>query len=402
MKKYFSGIIVFLLVLFLGLLSFSYKLFIKLDVSNVIPKKDVEYTIVSVGEYSRPKFNKDDINKFIDKYIDENACMTFEYNVARIGDDKISMYLNCGTPESIIYNYKTKELLTVKDLIMNEEEYQNKVKSLLKLKYPTFVVDEVDLFNGTYNIKENEWVYYSNTKNYGSISIKINNNEIKDYINYNPKLDETYENEVYTLDPNKKTIAFSFDDGPSTYDLDIIDALVNSHAKATFFMVGNRMKSFKSSINKMIETDMETGNHTYDHKYMGKMSKANVLKEVNMANNIFNEITGRNLQIFRPPYGEVKASYLVDANLPSIIWSVDTLDWKCRDTTKVYNSIMTSKDGDIVLMHSLYPTTRDAVKKALPELYKKGIQVTTVSELAKIKGRTLEAGKSYWLIKKAN
>ena len=56
-------------------------------------------------------------------------------------------------------------------------------------------------------------------------------------------------------------------------------------------------------------------------------------------------------------------------------------------------------DGSIVLMHSLYASTLEAVKKALPALYKEGYQVVSVGELAKLKGVSLDPGKTILNIK---
>ena len=365
-------------------------------VETQIKEDTLEITEVSVAEYTKPEFNKEEMNEFIDKYIDENECMTFDYDVTRIDDNKVSIYMNCGTPEYIIYNYKSKTLLSLKDLLTSEESFIEVITKLMNLKYPTFVTAEIDVFDGIYDIKDNEMIAYFTTKNYGVVSIKINNNEIKDVINYVPKFDTEYENEKYELDLNKKTIAFSFDDGPSDYDHSIVESLVNSHSTATFFMVGNRINSYKNAVNEIVEGGMEVGNHSYDHKYLGGMSKSNVLDEINKTNKIFNNLTGKNMTLFRAPYGVVKSTYLAETGFPSIVWSIDTLDWQSRNKDKVYAKIMASKDGDIILMHSLYKSTADAVAMAIPELYKKGYQIVSVSELYALKGRTLEAGKSYW------
>lgn len=395
MKKYKKPIFItisFIIILVIGFVIFS----ALRKVESIIVDPPLEITEVTVAKYTKPEFNKEEMNEFIDNYIDENECMTFEYNVARIEDDKVSIYMNCGTPKYIIYNYKSKLLLSFNDLLKDENEFIEIVKRLLNLKYPTFVTEEVNVIDGIFNIKDNEIIGYFNTTNYGDISIKINNNEIKDVINYKPLFDEIYENEKYELDPNKKTIAFSFDDGPSDYDFSIVDSLVNSHSSATFFLVGNRINNYKKSVNREVEAGMEIGNHSYDHKYMGNMSKTDIINQINKTNKIFNDLTSKNMTLFRPPYGAVKASYLTETGLPSIIWSVDTLDWQSRNKDKVYAKIMASKDGDIVLMHSLYKSTADAVAKAIPELYKNGFQIVSVSELFKLKGKNLEAGKNYW------
>ena len=66
-------------------------------------------------------------------------------------------------------------------------------------------------------------------------------------------------------------------------------------------------------------------------------------------------------------------------------WTIDTEDWKSRDAKKVYNAAMKAKDGDIVLMHDIYQSTAEAVKKIIPKLLKKGYQFVTVSELIRYK-----------------
>ena len=54
------------------------------------------------------------------------------------------------------------------------------------------------------------------------------------------------------------------------------------------------------------------------------------------------------------------------------------------------------KDGDIILMHEIYPTTADAVKKMVPELIKQGYQLVTCEELIQAKtGEAPSSGTQY-------
>jgi peptidoglycan/xylan/chitin deacetylase (PgdA/CDA1 family) len=81
---------------------------------------------------------------------------------------------------------------------------------------------------------------------------------------------------------------------------------------------------------------------------------------------------------------------------PFILWSIDTEDWKSRNATSVYKKVIGHvSDGDIILMHDLYGSTADAVKKIVPKLIKQGYQLVTVSELAQYRNVTLENGESY-------
>jgi peptidoglycan/xylan/chitin deacetylase (PgdA/CDA1 family) len=77
-------------------------------------------------------------------------------------------------------------------------------------------------------------------------------------------------------------------------------------------------------------------------------------------------------------------------------WSVDTLDWKTRNTNSVYNAVVgEAADHAIVLNHDLYRTTADAMERIIPELISKGYQFVTVTELLYYSDVAFEAGKVY-------
>ncbi len=366
-------------------------------------KKEIklEYKEVNVNDtLKKPLFNVNTLDNFTDTYIEINACDHLEYDVYELGMYRVNVFLNCGNPENIIYDYKEHKTLKNENLFDDYSSFLEKSKELLKLKYPSFVVDNIDFNNAKYDIKSQELIGFYTSQEYGNATYHINYNEIKDLFNFDVTYENEYTNEVYTLDPTKPTIAFSFDDGPSNYDLDLIRLLEESHSTATFFIVGNRISSFENVVSKLANSKMEIGNHTYDHKSLAGLSNEKILEQINKTNHLYNDKTGKTLKLLRPSYGAVNKRVLVQVGMPVILWNVDTLDWKTRDATKVYDEIMkSSNDGSIVLMHSLYQSTVDAVEKSLKELYKKGFQVVSVSELANLKGKTLEMGSSYTNIK---
>src|SRR5699024_4840474 len=82
-----------------------------------------------------------------------------------------------------------------------------------------------------------------------------------------------------------------------------------------------------------------------------------------------------------------------------ITWTVDTQDWLSQDAQKVIDSIQSleSLDGEIVLLHSTYETTVEAMKTVVPWLIEEGYQLVTVSELmAYYYGELLQPGTSYF------
>ena len=103
--------------------------------------------------------------------------------------------------------------------------------------------------------------------------------------------------------------------------------------------------------------------------------------------------------MYRPCGGEYNDDVIAsmkELGMPIILWNLDTLDWKYRDADSVRDHILEqAKDGSIVLEHDLYETTVDGVLQAIDILQEQGYAFVTVSELAEIKGVTLEAGKVY-------
>ncbi len=361
---------------------------------------DVEPIITDEGNFNKPIFSDENLNTFVDEYIEKNACINLDYSIFELDKKIVNVFLNCEHPDNMIYNHTDKKRIYFEDITKNYDEFIRNFKRLLDLKYPSFVSDDISFEKAKYDIKSNEIVGYYESKEYGLISCKINNNEIKDIMTYEMQYDDAYENEKFALDPNKKTVAFTFDDGPGNYDVDLIDILTKSHATATFYVVGNRLQSYPNSIKKMLDNEMEIGNHTYDHKSLTSLSDEEVKEEITKTNDIFYEMTGERLTSLRPSYGNINKKISLQVRMPVILWNIDTLDWKTRNPEKISAEILDNvSDGGIILMHSIYSSTLEAVKKVLPELYKRGFQVTSVEKLAKLKKYNLTSGKTILNIK---
>lgn len=203
------------------------------------------------------------------------------------------------------------------------------------------------------------------------------------------------------LDPSKPMIALTFDDGPSTAATDrILRCLEANGGKATFFMVGNRVTGSANiaSVQKMVQLGCEVGNHTFEHKTLTKIGSSEVKSQLLKANQTISAAGGVSPVVMRPPGGASNGTVLSAAgslNMSSILWSIDTLDWKTRNTQKTIDAVLSgAKDGDIVLMHDLYTTTAEAAEVIIPTLTARGFQLVTVSELAAYRGGKTP-GQSY-------
>lgn len=353
----------------------------------------IPYSKAEIIDYDN---NESNINKIVEKdHKDQKLVMKKNYN-------NITYYY--FENESVFVNKKDNKITDVYSIIKNDciEEFDSKIMELLNLKYPKFIVDKINSeTQKTYYLKENELIIYYDvdiTEYDEEIFLKVNYNEINNYLKIKVRLDSVYKNESgYDYDKSKKSVALTFDDGPNgEKTMDLLKILEENKAHATFFMVGNRMNSFKSTVASVYNSGNEVGSHTYAHKNLKKMTLEEAIESENATDETFKEITGGEINLIRPPYGSVNDEVKNGLDKVFVNWSVDTEDWKNKDPEIIKEIILNNiKDGDIILFHDLYQTSVDAVRDILPILYQEGYQVMSVSELAKIKNRELEKNSLY-------
>lgn len=395
-KKYIfyliTGIILFLILFFSIKISSNI-----LNANKIMSEKASKYVNMELKDETNnsnikyPKFNIKSLDKevadLVENYKNKNN-VNIEYTVY-VNKSVVNMFFkvidnNVVSYKDLNYNINTKNFSN-KDIfdfnILGEE-----VLRKIKIKYSSEIYNKVleNNFKDTY--------------------IKVQEEGI--YIYYNPSLFNNLPYEVYVLFesensnvaemPYDKVIAFTFDDGPGSYSEELAQTLLAYDSKATFFELGNRMKYNQDTVKNLYGYGMEIGSHTYAHKNLNKLNDSEIEEEINSVNILFNEITGDSIKLLRPPYGNANANVKLKVNMPIILWNVDTEDWLTRNSEQICNHILEhAEDGDIILMHDIYETTLEAVKMVVPLLKAKGYKITTVSELAQIKGVTLENGVSY-------
>ena len=191
-------------------------------------------------------------------------------------------------------------------------------------------------------------------------------------------------------------MALTFDDGSSDVTGNILDVLKSYDAHATFFALGNRMKTYKLTLQRIVDEGHEVASHTYSHKDLSTLDEKGILNQINTTNVNFNSITGEKIKYVRPPYGSYNSKVLNTVSHPLIMWNIDTKDWDTRDAKKTANTVIKKAfNGGIALMHDLYFSNVEALKIMLPELEAKGYRFVTISEMSEVFGVTLENGKAY-------
>ena len=111
---------------------------------------------------------------------------------------------------------------------------------------------------------------------------------------------------------------------------------------------------------------------------------------------LLRELLGEGEYWVRPPYGLMTEAEAAALSVPLVNWSVDTEDWRTKDSGKILDVIYRcTGDGDIVLLHDRYQNTVDAVLMAIEHLQQQGYVFVTVAELLEIKGIAPQAGETY-------
>lgn len=341
-------------------------------------------------DYPVFKNNKDVIIKRYLKDVNTKNITNIKYEIGKSNDYTTILFKfynkdNLENVETLIFNKNKRislqELFDIDKLKSTIESYENNKEKLTDANINILFNDK----STTFYIKENE-----NIKN-----LEIVNNELTEAAKISLNLDESYHKE-HTIQKEAKLVAFTFDDGPSKYTLDIANILEEYNASATFFEVGYNIKAHPEITKELSERGFEIANHTTDHSKLTKLTEAKYLSKINDNNAIFKELTGKDMPYLRPPYGSYNDKIKAKAGVPIVTWSLDTRDWESRNKDKVIEMVINNiKEGDIILFHDLYESTRDAVKELMPLLKEQGYQAVSVGELFKSKGITLEAGTSY-------
>ena len=120
-------------------------------------------------------------------------------------------------------------------------------------------------------------------------------------------------------------------------------------AHATFFMQGIHVSKYADDVERMKEIGCEIGNHSSDHPQLTGEADGGA-SQVAKTNELLKQACGQPATVLRPPYGAVNDQVKAAVGMPMILWNIDTLDWKTKDTQSTIDCVLnTADDGDIIL-----------------------------------------------------
>ena len=421
------------------LLIISSVLLIKISYETLFKKANFEYknstsfyyedfdNVEFILDYTNNKsFNKkleSSIKHIIDKNIDvfSNKDKVIQAKLFINNDYNLASYVFSDIASnveevygSLIFDINNKELINENDIFYDDLKglsmlSRAKLKEDESLTYKretyTKTVPEINNFENIY-FSENQ-VNIAFTRNKLDVdkykTISFDYLEIMPYFNDQilKRLDKEYTrpdlSNIRYINPDKKMIAITFDDGPTTTtSVDIANYFHQNDASLTFFWLGERIENNKEIVKNIFDLNHEIANHSYNHPNFNLLSDEQLKAQSDDVSDMIRSITNQKRVLVRPPYGSANESVRSKINSPLIFWTVDTEDWRSRNEEMVYQHMKEYMlDGSIVLLHDLYETSTNAAKRILDE-YKDTYEFVSVSEMFAYKGIQLEDGVLYF------
>lgn len=352
-----------------------------------------------------PKTESENFNKIINQYyknyikeqkVSEKSkdILYMDYSIDEVYDQFINLNLKIekfneneklilSTNKLFSYDLKNNTLLTVDDCLRNL--YKTSLAGING-------IDKINHDNSNIRIEKSKLIIYTdeNLKE----KVEINYAENKDLIKLanknipsNAPIDVAKPTAQPKIDPNKKIVAITLDDGPhKTNTLRTIELFEKYNGRATFLMLGKNVKLYPDIVKTVYEHGFEIGSHSWDHPDLRKLDVDGVNKQIVDTQNEIFSITGFEPKIIRPPYGatnDISKEVIADNGLKIALWNLDTEDWKLKDANKIKDAIVDNAfNGAVILIHDIHTFTIDGLEMALEELDKRGYQFVTLDTLS--------------------
>lgn len=193
---------------------------------------------------------------------------------------------------------------------------------------------------------------------------------------------------IYCVQTEEPKIALTFDAAWGNEDTkQIMEILKKHNVKVTFFMTGGWVESYPDDVKMILAEGHDLGNHSQNHKNMSQLSDSEKESELMTVHNKVKELTGYDMFLFRPPYGDYDSAVIKVAKkcgYYAIQWDVDSLDWKDYGVDSIIKTVTEHKhlgNGSIILCHNGAKYTAEALDTMITTLKDKGYTFVPLSEL---------------------
>lgn len=190
---------------------------------------------------------------------------------------------------------------------------------------------------------------------------------------------------IYKGNPEKPMISFLINVAwGDEFIPPILETLKKQEVKATFFFDGSWVKKNPDLAKNIYNEQHEIGNHAYSHPDLASSSSDKTMRELKMTNDVIEASLGVTPKWFAPPSGSFNDNTVKiarDLNMFTILWTVDTVDWKKPDTSQMVQRVVSEvHNGAMILMHPTKPTS-EGLEQMIVEIQKRGYKLGTVSDM---------------------
>lgn len=191
---------------------------------------------------------------------------------------------------------------------------------------------------------------------------------------------------IYYVDTDKKVCSISFDAAWGNEQTNtLLDILDEHKVKTTFFLVGDWVEKFPSSVKEIDKRGHDIGNHSDTHAHMTQIENSQLTKEFEDCNEKITALTGKKVTLFRPPYGEYDNSVVQECNnknMYCVQWNIDSLDWLDPSPQEMVNKIEQKLcPGSIILLHNGAKNTPEALPLIIEAIKAQGYEIVPISQI---------------------
>ncbi|MCS7301109.1 MAG: polysaccharide deacetylase family protein [Fimbriimonadales bacterium] len=210
----------------------------------------------------------------------------------------------------------------------------------------------------------------------------------------------THDGVLWRGDPRLPVVALTFDDGPDPHTTPrILDILKQEGVKATFFVVGVKLKRYPELARRIAAEGHALGCHSYDHQRQTELSEEQVWRQIRDCQALARR-AGVQLVAYRPPYleqNEAVRRAVQRWRMPLVMATVlGEPEHPTPNHRWVYRYARRARNGSILLLHDTYPHTADALPELIRALRQRGYQFATIPEMyARLRDRTTESGSRH-------
>ncbi len=186
---------------------------------------------------------------------------------------------------------------------------------------------------------------------------------------------------------NEKTIALSFDDGPSAeFTPQILQILRAYNTTASFFLIGENVEEQPALTKQIVEEGHLVGNHSFYHSnWFDLQHSEKMIEEMQQTHQLVHQLTGKQMNWFRPPYGVTNPNVkkaVAAMKYRSIGWNVRSLDTMIKDHTKLLERLKRMiKPGAIILLHDTQKVTVEVLPHLIQYVKAEGYEIAGLDKL---------------------